>query len=187
MLGSASSKTLCLAGLLVLCSAWVTSAVAQIHLDRLSACENLAQIETKLRDQRVAPAGACRSPRNALEAELVRRTGNTASSICVVSAVPTKSLGDFSCVQPRLAIGSAGEIDCFRDARESDIDIYFHDYTDRYSGVVAAYLSKASMCQTGNGNATSAPKTTFPALLGSIAQMAFGFNLPLGSGRSSNS
>lgn len=152
-------------------------AEATVHLDQLSACDDLTELFDSLRSW----PDDCGSPRDPVEAALLKYNGlNTQMRQCFLKNPPSGVLAGFDCVVAQYS--KTRTIACFREATAAVV----HDYKDRFQGVYAAkvvdYLNAAAKCSVGNGDPTVGPSNALPPYLWPALKYDFGFILPVGRG-----
>ena len=170
--------------LLVACLALPTVAQAEINLDKLSACDDIALLSETMKSRPLDTHRNCRSPRNTLERELVARTGLDISQHCLDQSTPVPFLTGFSCFWlegPEVKVGAS--LVCFRSADLDDITLYKTNHGEEFDAPISKYKSAAAACPVSNGDSADAQLTLFPVLLWSIARFEFGFITGLGKKR----
>lgn len=151
---------------------------AEIRLDQLASCDDLARAMASLQ----SPARGCRGAANSIEAAMVARLRFVPGTRhCWLSRAPTESLGRFACLRSDAPDGSP-HLDCVAPAQLSDLEGYREDYETVHAARSLAYLRAASTCAVGNRNATRAVRTLMPFLVAQVARFELGFALPVGRG-----
>lgn len=162
----------------------MSSASAEINLNVLTACGDIAALSQSLRSEQMPTASDCRTPNGALERSLLERVGGQRAGLCFLRSAPAPLLEGYSCIRAPTKVGAS--LDCFRSVRATDISA-FKENEDRGSGRANEYKISASKCEVTNGNSTVAPPTTFSPLLAHVARQELGFVSPIGRGRKTNS
>jgi len=150
-------------------------AAAELHFDQLSACEGLSALMASLQS---TPTD-CRPPRGEIERWFANRLRILPDTlVCFLGRPPAASLTGFDCfvVEAR----PSRMIACLRPAEPDDIADYRPNYDTRYAETVNRYLERAAQCSAGNGDATVAPRTMLPFMVGLFARHDFAFVLPVG-------
>jgi hypothetical protein len=169
-----------------MCLTSIAGANAQVNLNRLTACADIASTAAQLRAQKTAAESSCRRPRSALERAFFSRNGGYPSALCLLREAPASFVEGFSCVQTPELKGTSS-ITCFRSAVTAEIEQYQKNYTERFAARATQYTKSIKQCPATNGSASFVQATTFPPMLAAIAKLEFGFMSPLGSGRVTDS
>lgn len=158
---------------------------AEIFLDKITACDDIANVYKSMKNGTFMVGGGCRLPHNRLEKEVVARSGLKTSDFCFTELNPASFLEGFSCFSFKK--GKAHSLNCFRTADEDDIDFYKEHYKENFSVRESKYLSDAKECSASNGDSARATNTLLPIPLQYISSFEFGFILQLGSSIPSDS
>lgn len=161
----------------LLCTASYSPAHGAINLDRLTACDEVADLYKLLRSSSLDES--CRAPVGVIENLLIKRTGGAVETFCFLRAAPSPFLSGFSCAKIHTTSGAS--LMCFRAADVSEIKNYYTAFQSRYASSVERYLKAMSACSASNHDgAHSAAPTEMPLALQYIAQYEFGFIVGLG-------
>jgi hypothetical protein len=158
---------------------------AEIYLDKITACEDIANVYKSMKNGTFIDSAGCRLPHSILEKEVVARSGLKASDFCFTELSPASFLEGFSCFTFKM--GNAHSLNCFRTANENDIDFYKEHYKEDFSVRESKYLSEAKKCSASNGDSARATNTLLPLPFQSISSFEFGFISQLGNSMPSNS
>jgi hypothetical protein len=145
---------------------------AQVVLDKLTACDDLAQLQATLRVMVDQAPRRCRAPSGALERTLFARLPDALESSCLLREAPVPSLSGFSCLVSRTP--PAAELICFRPTRAGDLRAYKHDPDGAHRRASVAYRKDAAKCGVSTGDTGPLHMSTFPFRLMTIAEMEFG-------------
>jgi hypothetical protein len=145
---------------------------AQIVLDKLNACDDLANLQATLRGVVDKPVRRCRAPSGNLERTLFVRWPDARRSFCLLREAPAPSLSGFSCLVNRMPL--AAELICFRPSRAGDLRAYKHDPDGAYRRASVAYRKDAAKCDVSTGDTGPLYMSTFSFPLMTVARMEFG-------------
>jgi hypothetical protein len=160
-------------------------AFADVSLDKLNACNDIAAAWTMLAQRSPAVAADCRPAQGRIERALYERTRpQDRSLLCFLSRPPAPFLAGFNCFS--LYYGGASQLGCIRERTDVNLDQYFARYaTHRESE--AAYFAAARACPTSNDDAGVAGRTLFPQPLLLVARHGVAFYASIGQGVTTNS
>lgn len=154
------------------------AAVAQVRLDRLTACDDVASIYRTMASSQSTGRG-CRGPQTSLDALLVRKLRNS-SRLCFESW-SQPMLRDFSCFFDSTYPNAL--LTCMRPARLADVRAYKAANDKELGAAGAAYGTQAQQCPIYRGDIGPAQPTLISPLLATIAKLEFGFIASLGAGK----
>lgn len=175
-----SSRSLTALAVCLSCS----QASAELRLDALRACSEIAALIQSMRSPSPVFASDCRSANEALERAIDQRLGPDAR-LCVVRSPPAPFLNGYSCVTIPAKLGAT--LDCVRRAELLEVAAFKQEFREKGSSRAIEYMEVASKCEVTNANTTVAPPTTFSPLLAVIAKPEIAFVSPIGKGRQTDS
>lgn len=151
-------------------------AIAEIELDKLTQCDDIARLWSELRSDGSTFSGGCRQPSGPVERAIFNRLGGHVQHIdlCFLRQSPAHFLDTFSCSYTWNGPDSAG-LFCMRATSKQDVTDYLEKHDTQYIRPVKQYLDSASACLKGQGDSSRAPSSLAPVPLLSVGQFAFGF------------
>lgn len=167
-----------LMGLAVI-AATASSAGAQVALDKLDRCEDIASVYKQLRAH-PASSGECRAPRGELERALVTKLA-TPSEACILANAPAPFVEGFSCVRWLSGGDSqARDVTCMRAARMEDVQAFQARDSEDRARAASRYLAASEACSISAGQSLAAPAGLLPPAAALLGRFQVGFNSLLG-------
>jgi len=152
---------------------------ADIELNRLNACDDVAAIASELRAGIPPHSSDCRPPSGAIERNLYAALSPMQIRACFLRQPPKPSLSDFACT--RMEVSGSALLTCYRAVPVTSINEYKAKFGQRYAVPVAQYLSQSTRCPASNGDASQAGSSLFPNELALISAFEFGYISQLGT------
>lgn len=150
-------------------------AQAQLTLDQLSACDDMAQALALLRSNQ----RECRAPRTAIEQGLTQRIATWRVPVCWLVRAPARSLSRFACLIVHLPTGPR-YLDCMAESDPARVVAYRQTYEPDGARYSTVYLAAASRCSFSNGRAAPAGPSFMSIVVAMIVQLDVGFALQVG-------
>jgi hypothetical protein len=170
----------------VLCALMCACAAAEVQLDLLTQCGDVAKVAKYVKDGNATSLGNCRQPKGGTERAIYAKVGGAQAGLCFLDEPPAGMLDGFSCVGEHS--DSSDSLVCFRSTSKSDLSQYKKDYLVLSATAEKAnqYKVEASKCGVTNGSTLSASRTTMPMLMVLISRFEFGFTSRIGKGRTTD-
>lgn len=151
----------------------VQIACAQMSLDKLTDCEDLANTHDAVEAWVDRAPKNCSSPRNVIGRAILERSHIVPSAICFLRDAPSTALSGFNCFAIQSV--SSAQLICYRPTQLSDVRNYKSQFSGRYDLAAVEYMRKAAKCARSGGDTSVLPLVTYPYPLMFVSRSEFGF------------